>query len=412
MQRIKKAGTIMICAFFGLGFLMALMVSVSYALRSRGITNPLISFFSQSVSADRSWIDVLNGREGKYSRKRNLVEKYEFVTDGIERMLEDYCTSALPGSRFCRSFSQQFRKNILQTELSDVPGELTNQEYAEQAFEQLQLFSEYLGEQGICFLYVQIPYVTRINSYLSNSPYPSSEFDRWDRFSSLMEQSDISFLDLTKNVAFMENVSLDVSDHWMPKDGLAASGLIAEQINDLFGYRFDCTLFDSSRYDNLLLSYPEMLTRIEEEFGYQFEFPIPRQSPCYEVIDSDRETVRGDFAGALLHPKAEWDRRGDDGTALAYHNFWRLQNGSWLRIRNLSDTNNPGKRILFLGDSFTWPISAYLSQDVEELAALHPRHFNGYVRSFIEDYQPDLVIWTFVEEQVGIYNIPNFNSVN
>ena len=80
-----------------------------------------------------------------------------------------------------------------------------------------------------------------------------------------------------------------------------------------------------------------------------------------------------------------------------------IKNGALLDIKNLSGTHNP-RRILFLGDSFTWPVVSYLSQDVDEIFFMHPRYFEGDTRLFIEDYKPDSIVWVYGEAQIKVFN--------
>ena len=54
----------------------------------------------------------------------------------------------------------------------------------------------------------------------------------------------------------------------------------------------------------------------------------------------------------------------------------------------------------------------HVSLDIEEVAAMHPRYFYGDVRTYIEQYQPDLVLWIYSEVQVGPNNALVYGIVN
>lgn len=395
-----------------LGLILVICIIGSYCLRSHGISNPVITMFTKNAAVSSSWMDILSGRENKYARHQNALEKMNSVSVSIRDTVESFCTSAIPGNRFCKSFSDSYRQVVMHSTISSVPGGKTNQEYAEEAFLDVKEFSEYVKAQGIDFLYVQLPFGTRIKAFSSHASYPSEELDMWDRFSNLMYHSDMNFLNLNDDTAFLETVSLDVTEHWMPKDALQATKTVAETVNRLFGYEIDTSLFDLSLYRNALLDSPKTMDSIQDEFGYCYEMWIPIKSPDYRVIQNEKAVYEGDFLSALLTPMSNWDRRADDGSAISYHDMWRLRNGTFLDIRNKTTSHNTGKKILLLGDSFSWPISAYLSQDVGEIVAMHPRYFNGDVRTYMEYYQPDLVLWIYVEAQVGSFNQQNFSVLN
>ena len=129
------------------------------------------------------------------------------------------------------------------------------------------------------------------------------------------------------------------------------------------------------------------------------------------MIVNNQEQYVGSFAESILVDSSIWDTRTDTNAAIAYHATWRLNNGDYVDIVNKSGTNNDDKKILILGDSFSWPISAYLSQDVGEIVAFHPRYCSANVKAVIDEYQPDIVLWLYAEIQMGADNELNYGWV-
>ncbi|MCR5137821.1 MAG: hypothetical protein K6C12_12180 [Oscillospiraceae bacterium] len=412
MKSIKKAETFCLCSILAGGFLCVLLIIGSWFCRIHGFSNVLVDLFSRNASPDFGWVTVLRGEEGKYARPKSAVEKYESVAAGLKSTIENFCTTSFPGSGVMKRLSDVYRQDVMRSTLSAVVGGKTNQEYAEEAFKEVSRFSEWLDSENIPFLYVQFPFETRIRSYVSNAPYPAADLDTWDRFSSMMSASGIPFLNFNDQTVLLRDISLDDSGHWMSDDALHAAAFLAEMLNRDYGYHFDLSLFDISRYTDVISSHPEIRERIEKDFGYTYEFLVPVSSPQYIVEHDESEVVSGDFSEVFLKPVSAWDSRNGSRQAGAYHDTLIFRNGVLSDIHNLSGTNHKGNRILVLGDSYSWPVVAYLSQDLDEIALLHPRYFNGDVRTYISHFQPDLVVWMYVEAQVSVFNSETFGLVN
>ena len=415
MKNIRRIGTAVLCMIIALGFLLVTSIVVSYHLRIHGISNRAINILIKNVSISTPISQLWGDSGGKYTKPQSFPEKIESFAVGIKDNLESFATGAIPGNRYFKSASDYFRQRIMRCNIVSIPGGKTNQEYAEEAFKEIQQFSEFAKLTGIDFLYVQTPSITRIEDAhgISGNTGTESDLDLYNSFSNLLEQSDVPFLNLCDDTDFLKSVSLDISDHWTPADALYASAQITATLNSLYGFDFDTRIYDLSKYQNALLEAPDILAAIQDEFGYTYEFLVPSGQTLYSVTENDDIIIEGSFLETLVSPKEDWDRRTDDGSALIYHNMWRLRNGTFLDIVNLdSFVRLAGKKVLILGDSFSWPISAYLSQDISELVAMHPRYFDGDVRTFVDYYKPDLIIWIYVESQVGNFNRQNFSVVN
>ena len=61
-------------------------------------------------------------------------------------------------------------------------------------------------------------------------------------------------------------------------------------------------------------------------------------------------------------------------------------------MKNLAPRDNREKKILVLGDSFSWYVISYLATDVAEIDFMYPWFFNGSISSFVEQERPDAVV--------------------
>lgn len=406
IQKIQRTGTILLCLLAVLGFLFVMMTVFSFALRMKGVDNPVTVWYTQNAEVDLSWMHNIQNPEGQWMRQKTLRQQYEALTAGLRKTVETFCTGAFPRNADFKAVADAYQHGFLHNSISIAPGGKTNLETAQGALEEISEFHDYLTENGIGFLYVSLPSVDRITAAMTGVPCPEEELDLPDRFHALLEESDINFLNVASMDDLISGMHLDISDHWMPADALHTTEAIAQAMNNTLGFQFDPSLFDISRYENALDYRPGTEEAIKEEFGYDFKFWVPKNSPEYNVhymAYTTDEYYEGDFIHTLLAPIDEWDSRFNGGEGGTYHNMSIIKNGALLDINNLSGTHNP-RRVLFLGDSFTWPVVSYLSQDVDEIFFMHPRYFEGDTRLFIEDYKPDTIVWVYGEAQIKVFN--------
>lgn len=416
MRKIRIVGTCTILLIITIGFVTVSATAIAFVLKRKGVENDTIDWFSQNAEIDLSWVNDFHGDRSVYGIRKSLYDRTISVIDGVKGDIEEFATGAFPKCADIKPVADYYKENILQNNLHVVyGGDKSNDEYAAEAVYEVEQFADYLKDINIDFLYVHLPSDIRIKSFSLGNEYPYDELDISDRFSQKMKLTEVSFLNICDSENELRGFSLDASDHWFPKDGLIATKIMANKINELFDYSFDASKYELEGYYNALDLAPLKKSFIYDEFGYEYELWVPASNAQYYVDDCEEQQYRGDFAETLLTSIDQWDKRADNGVrndiAVAYHNMWTIRNDAYVNIKNLSITNNEDKRIMVLGDSYSWPISSYISQDVKEVLALHPRYHRGKIKAIIDVYKPDLVIWIYQEGQIGANNGMNFACV-
>lgn len=396
MKKIKRIGTSCLILFMVLGFLITLFTATSYMLRIKGFTNNYIEWFTQNSEVDLNWIDELRGKYSKYEKEKTVVERYKSIIRGMENTIEDFCTSCIPEMTSIKYAADVYRTKVLNNNLKWGISGKTNREYVEEAIFELEDFNSYLLENDIDFVYVQLPRVERIKAYQERGKEYPSELEISDLFASELNKTDIEFINMSSEYDVVRKFKVDSSNHWFPTNALQTTEIIADYLNANKDYSFNLDIFDVSNYHNLLVDFPELMESIKSEKGYIYEMPVPNNSPLYEVDYCETNLYHGFWNETQLRASDRWSVDGP------YHEMWTISNGVFVKINNLSGTNNQ-KKILVLGDSFSWPITSYISQDVDTIAAIYPSNFNGSIRKYIEEYKPDTVLMMFFEGQVG-YN--------
>ena len=184
--------------------------------------------------------------------------------------------------------------------------------------------------------------------------------------------------------------TFDASSHWMPVDALFGAKTVAQVLNDEYGWDFDISIYNNENYKNLLDDYPTFQENIKNTLGYDYYFPIPLYDNQFKIEYAEQPFSSGNFQEAFLKAPDEWDYSSG-----AYHDMFKLSNSLIYEIHNETVINNKGKRILVIGDSFNWPLSAYLSLGVEDLTIIHNASFTGSLETYIQKNNPDFVIMIY-----------------
>lgn len=391
MRKIKKIGTIWICLIMAVGFVMGAATFSCFIHRWKtGESNTVTAWFLKNTSLKLSWPMYL-----QKDVDVSPVNRYLYISDGVENCLEDLYTNCLPENGALMLPSQFYQTSILNNNVESLAGDNTNEKAAATAIDYLQEFNESLNKQGIPMVYVQLPSIDRIRESLGED-YNKNYLEIGDEFALQIKNTEIYFVNINEENNIIANASLDYTGHWYSKDSIAATKVLAGYLNDNCGFSIDTSIYDISLYTDVFDQAPQLKENIAKEYGYEYEYLVPNEDTQYSVnvgTYSD-DIIEGNFAEAFLREPDGW------GGANVYCGIPRITNGKPEQAKNLGKTNNDDKKILLLGDSYTWPMSAYLCQDVGEVYAFHPQYAPRCVSDVIKKYQPDVVIVAYCESQL------------
>lgn len=92
MKRVQKIGTICICTFMCVGFLMVMATFLCYFYQMKtSKTNPIIEWFNQNSFVNFNWIVYLRD-----DLDISPSDRYVYLVDGMENTIEKFCTGCLP----------------------------------------------------------------------------------------------------------------------------------------------------------------------------------------------------------------------------------------------------------------------------------------------------------------------------
>lgn len=341
----------------------------------------------QSANYDDKW-------STEYPYQRNALEAYSNRVSAWEDSLSAYCTSSFPFRDSIHSVISWYRSNLVKCELNDNAGDYGQAAYVAEAASNVIAFSQFCSEEGIPMVYFSTPCMDSIQYYEGNT----DEIANWNivnRSITLLKGIKSGEVDARcigeKGVAEGHSFQFDASQHWFPADALYAAKMIADALNSDYGFQFTEGMFESENYYDILAENAPIAEEIQKNCGYMFSYPIPFNHGSYHMSYAEDEQVYdGSFSDTFLRSPDAWNLEGG-----AYHNMTTITNSLIFDIKNELPECNGNKKILVIGDSFNWPLSAYLSQGVGEIVILHNASFTGSIETYIKCLEPDIVLMVY-----------------
>lgn len=357
-----------------------------------GLINILLKKITiQTVIEDDKWSEKY-----PYENSASFLEHYQEKTAAVKKSLESYCTVSFPGSERINMIVTGLKEHLYHYQLDEISGIYENIVYVEKCADNVVAFRDSLQQKGYPFLYVQTPSPDSVQYYQGTALQGDSLTipERSYAFIGMLEDENINVINMISDHA--DDISFDNSLHWMPGNGLSCAALIARELNTSYHFSIDKDIYSPENFYDLLSLYPEQKESILQNCGYDFSIPVPKNDPQYQIIYAEETAWDGSFLNAMLHDADAWNLEGGP-----YHNIFRLSNSLIFEITNEEAAED--KKILIIGDSFNWPVSAYLSLGVRNVTIIHNASFTGSLLSYIEKMNPDIVIM--------VYNDAEFSEI-
>lgn len=117
--------------------------------------------------------------------------------------------------------------------------------------------------------------------------------------------------------------------------------------------------------------------------------------------------VEGDFYSTLIYQRVLQERNYYDWDA-----YWAYGYGdrALIEIDNLNI--NSGKKILMIKDSFADTVYPFLSLGVDEIDIIDMRHFTGSLKEYIDESNPNMVIFLCNPSSLPDGEVPRDGHIN
>ncbi len=259
---------------------------------------------------------------------------------------------------------------------------------------------DWLTAQDIPFFYVQAPdKICKYGENMFSDIYLENDYSNKnaDALIAGLTAHGIPVLDLREKTGKTGEEYLDLfyktDHHWTPQTGIWAAGQIAEYLNEQYGFTMDLSLFDLNHYQTE--TYPDMflgstgkkasLVKTEAE---DFDLLLPAfETKLHVEIPNYKVNKTGSVGETLM-----------DYSNLRYFNQYKINQyttysyGNTPNIKIHNEQNSDGKKVLLVKDSFGNVVIPSLCLGTEYTETIDLRYFKGSLKTYIEGYQPDVVI--------------------
>lgn len=270
--------------------------------------------------------------------------------------------------------------------------------------ENLHAFNQDLNKQGIDLLLFIPPYKSGEidSSYMGvYQDYSNKLLNDIVQAAQLYDIDVIDFQTMAETEGLTEEVLYFRTDHhWLPQSGLLGCQAIAPWLIDK-GYDVDTELLDLSSYRVDYAQHPMLGSQgIKVTSAYTDIEYLPILEPLYStsltVTNPKAGTVLTGSIAETLYDYSMIQEPAFDSTK--HFQFYSYGDLPLLQIHN--DQRTDGKRILVIKDSFARVMVPYMCNMAEYVDVIDLRHFNGSLRTYIEENTPDSVIVIYA---IGTY---------
>lgn len=200
--------------------------------------------------------------------------------------------------------------------------------------------------------------------------------------------------------------------HWTTETGLWCAGIIADELNRSADFAFDKAYFNIDSYE--VTTYPNFWLgsygrklRLGEESLESYSCILPKFETDFTIDVPTRNIHKeGAYAESLYNMELLEQIKEYEDTDW----FWKptaYETTTWENdalgiIKNRLDNENSDKKILIIQDSFGWYTATYLACDAGEVHMIHLTNFNGSIRSYVNEIEPDAVIVLYNSKNITL----------
>lgn len=429
-KRIIAIIFIIIITFF-FCFIMLRAVTRTVLVKHYGLSNSIIDLILFDVNAINNgedftetnafhvdWEVLYPFADEEQVNKKNITneienhlkqynKKFENVKTRIEPYVTDYLAWRTELTELANGYENLLNWNIVsyseyngitiinEQYLASLSAEVNVSEVADSTIE----FASFCKEHGIDFLYAQQP--SKICKYEDPRIYGSTDYSNqnMDSFLQLLTKAGVDTYDHRKDIheegLNHHDLFYNTDHHWKAETGLWASQHIINYLNDKFDYNLDSSILDSDNYSydvyrnwflgsqgkkvTLERAEPEDFTIIHPKYETSLHYQIPN----LEIDEYGSFDITYDM---------------DNIDTIDYYNknpYAAYNHADRPLIRIENKLIDKGPSVLIIHNSFANCEIPFFAMSVKYVDCIDLRQFDGSVRSYIEQTNPDIVIVTY-----------------
>lgn len=290
--------------------------------------------------------------------------------------LTAYTSSAMPFNKIINQIVTSMDKVLV-----EAPHTYQNMKHASDISDSLVAFSNECNDIGADFIFVGTPTLGSAESYKNGEIWDNSDYESIYYIVKYLKSKGVDAIDLALFFAENDGCIYDESLHWGLISAFQSMQVLCEELNNK-GFDYGKELYDIKGAIDLTSSKAISDTEISSH-----SLPVPAIAMDNEVeLDYNGEKQSGKYQNILFSTE---ESNG------AYYCRLALNNQSTYSIHNPDSKYNIGKKILVLGDSFSWPQSEYLAAFTEYVYYIHLWDLSTEeMLNFIRENHIDVVVYS------------------
>jgi hypothetical protein len=274
-----------------------------------------------------------------------------------------------------------------------------------QQYESLSELNDFCKNEGIDFLYVQAPY--KISEYDDTDVSGTVDFSNQNADALLVQLDDagIDYYDIRETIhennLYNHDLFYRTDHHWKATTGLWAAQNILAYCNENYGWNADLSLLDAEQFDyvtyedwflgsqgkkvTLSRCQPDDFTLLYPKYDVSFHYYIPTK---------EIDTI-GDYS--VVYDMSEIE----DCDYYNKNPYGGCNYGEQPLIQIENQLTADDHKILIISDSFSDCMISCLALAERYIDCIDLRRFNGSLKAYIEESQPDIVMIMYTAGAVG-----------
>jgi hypothetical protein len=337
-----------------------------------------------------SIVDNIEEKIENYTNYNGLISKYSFVE--AKKYVEKAVGLDMTVSLSAQTNSLTDATDVVVKTKEGQLGWVQDDTDISEPLDNLIVFGLDMKAEGRNFIFFQNPgkYEDSIPYTDYSEKYNKEIADAFNKY--LLDIFDcgeaLTDLGLTESEMFY-----NTDHHWKASTGILADKLLCEYLNDNYGYEIDVSNFEMDQYatetyeDIFLGSLGKKISTVYAE-PEDFVIYFPAYDTNLVVYNSvDDSTKSGTVSDTLFDYKALENNNLYESNPYGLYGY-----GDQAVIKVHNNLVNDGSHILMIKTSFGDCMIPYLATVVEDLEVIDLRCFNGSIRSYIDETNPDTVI--------------------
>lgn len=365
--------------------------------------------------------------ENNNNEKETIIDKYQNTINDIETQITRSTSKRLIGYEKLIEYSYLYNGiigyNLISNSDENARIEINDGYYSRivkrrdssLAANNLINFKKYLENYNIDLIYIQAPFKISESQEISNI-YKDYSNENMNNFLEII-QGKVKYLDLRENIKNDNLNHLELfyktDHHWLPETGLWATNEISKYLNNNYNLNLKIENikeenFFIKTYENMYLGSDGRYVSLANTKPEDFNLIIPKIDTKLTVKIPDKGIDKTDtYENTII-----------DWSQVKYENYYKIsQYGAYgyaerplIEIHNEFVNNN--KKILLIRDSFCDVVVPFLALETEYLSAIDLRYFDGSIKTYINEYQPDLVIIMYNGNMIVDLNEADSENIN